>query len=292
MADVAATAELCRPPDPDPRPPRFRAPPGATDCHFHVFGPAERYPYQSARKYTPPDASPAAFRHLADVLGIERAVVVQASVYGSDNRRLLDALPQIGLPARAVVVVPPTVTDAALDAMHAAGARGVRIIATHPGGLAPDGLGAFGARLAARGWHLQLMLSPAQLLTLEAELAALPCPFVIDHFAGIPAAGGTAQPAFQALLRLMRTGRSWAKLSAAYHCSTAAPPYGDLVPFARALVAAAPERLVWGSDWPHVYFEGEMPNTTVLFDRLLDWLPDPALRRQVLADNPARLYDF
>lgn len=282
----------CRPPDPSPRPPKFRAPPGATDCHFHIFGPQETFPYVPERMYTPPDASPAAFRHLADTLGIARAVLVQASVYGLDNSRVLAALPELGRPARAVVVVPPDVAEAELDRLHAAGARGARMIATHPGGPGLDGLETLAGRLAERGWHIQFMLSPAQLLALENRLAALACPVVIDHFAGIPAAGGTAQPAFQALLRLMDSGRSWAKLSAAYHCSAAPPPYADLAPFAAELVARAPDRLVWGTDWPHVHFEGEMPNTTVLFDRLADWLPGEELRRRVLVDNPTRLYGF
>jgi predicted TIM-barrel fold metal-dependent hydrolase len=219
-------------------------------------------------------------------------VVVQASVYGFDNTRLLDAMPEIGLEARAVVVVSAAVTDAELDHMHAAGVRGIRIIATHGGGPLLDELDALAARIAERGWHVQFMLSPEQLLVLETRLAALPCSFVIDHFAGIPAAAGTAQPAFRALLRLMQTGRGWAKLSAAYHCSAEPPPYADLAPFAAALIAMAPDRLVWGSDWPHVYFDGEMPNTTVLFDRLAHWMPDPALRNRVLSDNPARLYGF
>jgi predicted TIM-barrel fold metal-dependent hydrolase len=282
----------CRPPDPAPRPPRFQAPAGATDCHLHIFGPPARYPYVPERKYTPPDATPAAYRHLADTLGITRVVVVQASVYGFDNTRLLDALPEIGLAARAVVVVPAAVTDAELDRMHEAGVRGVRIIATHGGGPLLDDLETLAARIAARGWHVQFMLSPEQLLALEPRLAALPCPFVIDHFAGIPAASGITQPAFQALLRLMRTAHGWAKLSAAYHGSSEPPPYADLAPFAAALIATAPDRLVWGSDWPHVYFDGEMPNTTMLFDRLADWMPDPALRNRVLSDNPARLYGF
>ncbi len=283
---------LCRPPNPTPRPPRFRAPPGTTDCHFHIFGPADQFPFVSERAYTPPDASPAAYRHLAQTLGIERAVLVQASVYGLDNSRLLAALPDLGMPARAVVVVAPDVPDSDLDRMHAAGARGARIIATHPGGPGLEGLEALAGRLAQRGWHIQFMLSPAQLSALETRLSALPCPVVIDHFAGIPATGGVGQRAFQALLRLMALPHVWAKLSAAYHCSRLPPPYDDLAPFAAALVSIASGRLVWGTDWPHVHFEGEMPNTTVLFDRLADWLPDPALRRQILVDNPARLYDF
>lgn len=282
----------CRPPDPNPRQPRFRTPAGATDCHFHIFGPADLYSYYPERSYTPPDATPAAFRHLAGMLGIERAVIVQASVYGFDNRRLLDALPELGLPARAVVVVPPTTADAELDRLHAAGARGVRVIATQPGGLALDGLQDFGARLAERGWHMQFMLSPHQLMELEEQLARLPCPYVIDHFAGIQAALGTGQPAFQALLRLMRGERAWAKLSASYHCSSMSPPYPDLAAFAEALITLAPGRLVWGSDWPHVHFGGEMPNTTVLLDRLVEWLPDAALRKQILTDNPSLLYGF
>lgn len=282
----------CRPPDPAPRPPRLTAPAGATDCHIHIFGPPDAYPYVPERAYTPPDASPAAFRHLADTLGIERVVVIQASVYGLDNSCLLAALPEMGRPARAVVVVRPDVPDAELDRLHAAGARGARIIATHPGGPGLDGVEGLAHRLAERGWHLQFMLSPAQMVALEERLAALPCPVVIDHFAGIPAAGGIGQPAFQALLRLMRSERAWAKLSAAYHCSALPPPYPDLAPFAQALIETAPDRLVWGTDWPHPHFQGEMPNTTVLFDRLADWLPDAGLLHRVLVDNPARLYGF
>ena len=284
--------KICRPPNPNPTPPAFVAPEGTTDCHLHIFGPQARYPYVPHRSYTPPDAETHAYRHLADTIGIGRAVVVQASVYGFDNRRTLDAMDALDMSTRAVLVVPPTISDSELDDHHRRGARGVRIIATHPGGLALDDLPAFAGRLADRDWHIQFMLSPSQLVDLAPNLRSLPCSFVIDHFAGIPAEMGVEQPAFQTLLRLMEAQTGWAKLSAAYHCSKSPPPYRDLGPMAQALVGVAPDRLVWGSDWPHVHFDGPMPNTTSLFDRLEDWLPDAALRRQVLVENPARLYGF
>ena len=284
--------KMCQPPDSHPKRPRLQAPPGAIDTHFHIFGPEERYPFVPVRRFTPPDASVASYLHLHRTLGLSRAVLVQPSMYGTDNRRQLDAAHELGIPTRTIVVVPGTITDTELDALWAQGARGVRFIPTQPGGLPLDQLERFAERLGGRGWHIQLMLAPEHLIELEPRLAKLQCPIVIDHMADVRSADGIGQSAFQALLRLLQGGRCWIKLSAGYHHSDQAPPYPETIPLAHALVAARPDRLFWGSDWPHANHWGQMPNSTDLFDLLLEWVPDEATRARTLVDNPAQFYGF
>lgn len=283
---------VCRPPDPDPAPPRLKAPPGATDTHFHIFGPEDRYPMVAERRFTPPDASVASYLHLHRTLGLSRAVLVQPSGYGTDNRRQLDAARQMDIPTRVIVVVSPDATDRQFEELHAQEARGVRFIPTQPGGLPLGELERYAERLAEFGWHIQLMLSPAHLVELAPRLAGLRCDIVIDHMADIQAVDGTGQPAFRALLRLLEGDRCWIKLSAGYHGSRQAPPYPDMLPLAHALVAARPDRLLWGTDWPHVNLAGPMPKSTEFLDLMLDWVPDEKTRNKILADNPARLYGF
>lgn len=282
----------CPKPDPNPRPPRLKAPPGATDTHFHIFGPEDRYPFVPDRRFTPPDASIESYLHLHKTLGLSRAVLVQPSGYGIDNRRQLDAAREMDIATRVVVVVPPAITDPELEDLYRAGARGVRFIPTQPGGLPLDELERFGARLGALGWHVQMMLSPAHLVELAPRLAKLRCDFVIDHMGDIQAAEGVDQPAFQALLRLLDGDRCWIKLSAGYHMSEQSPPYDEVIPLAHALVRARPDRLFWGSDWPHANHYRTMPNSTELYDLLPDWVPDDDVRTRILVDNPARLYGF
>lgn len=285
--------ELCQGPDSHPRQPRLAAPLLSTDTHFHLLGPAARYPYVAGREYTPPDALPAAYRHLIQTLGIQRAVIVQPSVYGADNRCAMDAAAVLGVPARVVVVVPYDTPDKELTLLHAGGARAVRFIVAHAGGLPLADLERISARARERGWHVQLLLRASDLVALEPRLARLPSDFVIDHMGFIkPEEGGIGQPAFQALLRLLRGGRCWVKLSGAYRQTDEAPPYPGLLPFARMLVEARPDRLLWGSDWPHAVFKGRMPNTTDLYDLLGDWAPDEKTRKRILVDNPATLFDF
>ena len=282
----------CQPPDPSPNRPRLRAPPGATDTHFHIFGPEDRYAYVPDRRFTPPDASVESYLKLHRTLGLSRAVLVQPSGYGIDNRRQLDAAKEIGIPTRIIVVVPITVTDKELADLYDAGARGVRFIPTQPGGLPLDQLERFADRLNAQGWHIELMIGPSHLVELEPRLARLRCPISIAHMSDINAAGGIAQPAFQALLRLLHSGNCWVKLSAGYHLSLQDPPYPEAVPLAHALVKARPDRLFWGSDWPHANHGGRMPNSTDLFDLLLDWVPDENVRTRILVDNPTGFYGF
>ena len=227
--------------------------------------------------------------HLAPLLLQGADVRLDPSV---DNHRQLDAAREMDIPTRVVVVVPPAMTDRELDDLYRAGARAVRFIPTQPGSLPLAQLEHYAERLAALGWHIQLMLAPTHLVELAPRLEKLRCDFVIDHLGDIQAAQGTGQPAFQALLRLLNTGRCWTKLSAGYHASQQSPPYPEVIPLAHALVATRPDRLLWGTDWPHANLAGPMPNSTEFLDLLLDWVPDDEVRRRILVDNPARLYGF
>jgi predicted TIM-barrel fold metal-dependent hydrolase len=283
---------LCPAPDLNPRSPRFKAPLGATDTHLHIFGPEERYPFVSDRRFTPPYVSVESYLRLQRTLGLSRAVLVQPSSYGTDNRRQLDAASEMDIPTRVIVVVSPSVTDREIDDLYRAGARGVRFVPTQPGGLPLDQLESYAERLGDLGWHIQLMLAPKHVVELAPRLAKLRCDYVIDHMGDIQAAQGTGQPAFQALLRLLDGGRCWTKLSAGYHASRQAPPYPEVIPLAHALVEARPDRLLWGTDWPHVNCPEPIPNPTEFFDLLLDWVPNEDVRTRILVDNPTQLYGF
>ena len=284
-------SDLCQGPDPHPRKPHIAVPPGATDTHFHLFGDPARYPFVALREYTPPVITPAMARHVFDILGISRAVVIQPSVYGEDNRAQLEGAAEVGIPVRAVIVAPYSATDRELDKLHEQGARGLRYVLAHPGGLPLSDLERFANRVKDRDWHIQFLAKGPQLLELAPRIEKLSCPVVIDHMGMFRPADGIAQPAFQAVLRLLRLGH-WVKLSGAYRLSQEQPPYRDLIPYVQALVTERPDRIVWASDWPHAFLKGKMPNTTDLLDMLGDWIPDDAARRRVLVDNPAALYGF
>lgn len=283
--------ELCQGPDPHPRKPRIAMPPGATDTHFHLFGPSSEYPLVDVREYTPPLVTPAMARQLFDTLGIQRAVVIQPSVYGEDNRAQLVGAKDVGIPIRAVIVAGYETSDKELAKLHEQGARGLRFILAHPGGLPLSDLEPFAERIKDMGWHIQLLAKGSQLLELAPRIEKLACPAVIDHIGMIRPADGIQQPAFQAVLRLLNQGH-WVKLSGGYRLSQETPPYRDLIPYVQALVAAQPDRIVWASDWPHAFVKGQMPNTTDLVDLLGEWVPDAAMRRRILVDNPAVLYGF
>jgi predicted TIM-barrel fold metal-dependent hydrolase len=260
---------------------------------MHIFGPYDRYPLSPGRSYTPPEASVAMYEDLLATLGFRRTVIVQPSIYGTDNAVTLDAVQAIGQDrARAVVVVDDAVTPEQLRAMHDQGARGVRFNAVSGNGTPLEQLGALVAKIAPLGWHLQLYAHAAEILALEATLARMPIPVVIDHMGGIKAAeGGVDSPAFAALLRLLKGG-AWAKLCG--YRSSAGHPYRDVSAMARAMIAAAPDRCVWGTDWPHpsLFPPLEMPDDGHLLDLLGEWAPEAAQRQAILVDNPARLYGF
>jgi predicted TIM-barrel fold metal-dependent hydrolase len=261
---------------------------------MHVFGPYDRYPLSPGRGYTPPEASVAMYEEMLATLGLGRTVVVQPSIYGTENAVTLDAVEALGRDrARAVVVVDDQVDAAALREMDRRGARGVRFNAVSGNGTPLDQLEALVARIAPLGWHLQLYTHAEELLALEPVLSRLAVPVVIDHMGGVQAKeGGVDSPAFAALVRLLGNGNTWAKLCG--YRSSAGRPYADVAPMARAMIAAAPERCVWGTDWPHPSLRGpeEVPDDGHLLDLLGQWAPEPAQRQAILVDNPARLYGF
>lgn len=272
--------------------PSWKAPPLSCDCHFHIFGPYDAFPLDPGRHYDPPAALIPQYRRVADALGIGRMVIVQPSVYGTDNRATLDAARQFGLDrARVVAVVDPSITDAELRALHDGGTRALRFNLVSGNGSPVEALEAMARRIAPLGWHMQLYVSGAVLERLAPQVAALPVEVVIDHMGGVKTADGIDAPGFQALLRLLRGGRAWVKLCG-YRISSAGPPFEDVAPFARALFAAAPDRCLWGTDWPHPSLTEWMPEDGALLDLLGQWIPGEADRRRVLVDNPARLYGF
>jgi predicted TIM-barrel fold metal-dependent hydrolase len=228
---------------------------------------------------------------MADTVGIGRMVVVQASVYGTHNAVTLDAVQQFGLHrARAVAVIDDSFDDAALRRLHERGVRGVRFNMVSGNGTPEDQLGALARRLAPLGWHIQIYAEGDKLADIAPRLAKLPVDVVIDHSGGVKAALGTGHPQFQALLTLLDSGHVWIKLCS-YRASSTGQPWADVAPNVKALAAAAPERCVWGTDWPHPQMN-PAPEAGLLFDQFVEWVPDAAVRQRILVDNAAKLYGF
>src|SRR5215472_7875014 len=254
-----ANIPTCKAPDPDTRKPKFNPPPGACDAHCHIFGPGDRYPYAPDRSYTPPDAPLSRFKELQQTLGLERAVLVNASCHGIDNTVIVDAIAQSGGCYRGVANADDSFTERDFAELHAAGFRGVRFnFVKHLGGM-PD-MGEFRrviARIQPFGWHVDLHFDAGRLLDLARNNPGC-----------------------------------WIKVSGAERISSAGPPFTDAVPFAQALIEAAPERILWGTDWPHPNISKHMPNDGDLVDLVPLYMPDAALQRKILVDNPHRLYGF
>ncbi|MBS7812756.1 amidohydrolase family protein [Roseococcus pinisoli] len=272
--------------------PREKAPPGSCDSHFHIFGPYDRFPMSPTRPYTPPAALIDHYLDMAGTIGLDRRVVVQASVYGTDNRVTMDAVARFGRDtARAVVVVDDSAMPQELQRLADEGAVGVRFNAVSGNGTPVEQLESLARRVAPLGWHIQLYMKGAQVKELEPVLAKLPVPIVLDHMAGVNAADGPDGEELAAALRLLEGGHAWVKLCG-YRASR--PPYDNLAPIARRFAAAAPERCVWGTDWPHTQFEtaAEMTDDGMLLDWLFDWVPDAELREKILVTTPAELYRF
>lgn len=296
MTGSAHAAPPCAAPDPVPRRPRLALPALACDSHAHVIGPHARYPLSPARVYTPPECDAPTYRRLRETLGIQRAVLVQPSVYGTDNRLLLDALAQEPGTLRGVAVVAEDASDAMLAQLHTAGVRGLRVnlVDRHDaqGELPLDMLRRLATRIAGLGWHLELLMHVDQHAEELQALTALGVPVVLGHFGYQSIGLGPDHQGFAGLLRALASDRVWVKLTGPYRLTREGPPYAECLPYARLLREAAPHRLLWGTDWPHVMLKGAMPNDAEFVDLLETWLPDAALRQRVLVDNPARLYDF
>ena len=275
----------------DTRTPELKAPPGACDTHIHIFGPERDYPIRSANAFPPPpNSSVTDYRSLQERLGLGRVVVVQPAAYADDNSCTVDALEALGDRARGVAVVAPRVDDAELRRLTDASVCGLRFFMLTGGALGWDVLEAMAARVASFGWHIQLQLDGRDLDRHEAMLMRLPGTLVIDHVGKFLEPD---HPGFQTLLRLVDGGNCWVKLSAPYETSKLGPPhYADVGKLGKALLAAAPERMVWASNWPHPSAQDHLPDDAVLLDVLLDWIPDAATRHRVLVDNPAELYGF
>lgn len=279
-------------PDPDTKPPGFKTPPGAADCHFHVFGPESEYPYAEPRRYTPPQALECDYRKMAGVLGLARGVVVQASPYGADNARVLEAIRVLGPGYVGVGVVDADVSEERLDALSRLGIRGARINSASGGRSGIEEMEELAAKIKGFGWHMQFHIHAGQLPEYQEKLRKLPVDVVFDHMGLFPADMPLAHPDFRLLLRLLESGNVWVKLSGAERISRLGFPYRDAIPVARALVDAAPERVLWGTDWPHTNVKPAIPNDGDLMDLLSEFAPDERVRRKILVENPCALYGF
>jgi len=280
--------------------PRFVLPELTCDCHVHVFGPFDRFPLDEERSYTPPEASLADLIAFHDRMRIERSVIVLPTPYGTQNDSLLDALEHHPDRFRGIAVVSDETSESMLDRMTDLGVRGIRVnlLRSHGAATFRNGIGfvdllRIAPRLAARGWHAQIFISAEDIAEIETKLLNLPLDIVFDHMGRPQKPEHHKLPGFETICRLLREERAWCKLSGVGRNSLIGPPYGDVDPIALKLIDANVNRLVWGSDWPHVaYFDKDVPDDGELLNLVARWLPDQQLRKKVLSENPARLYGF
>ena len=281
-------------PDPNTKKPKFRPPPLACDAHCHIFGPAAKFPYDPKASYHPPDSPFEGLQKLHKILGLERAVIVHASCHGADMRVTLDAIARSGGKYRGTAIIDESFSEKDFEKMHAGGIRGVRFnFVQHLGGR-PD-MGLFQRtiqRIKPMGWHLILHLDAQDLVEFKDLFRKIPVPMVIDHMGRVKAADGLQQEPFRTLIAALRNENTWVKVCGAERVSSKGPPFDDAVPFARALIEAAPDRILWGTDWPHPNVGKYMPNDGDLVDLFPLMAPEPELQYKILVDNPARLYGF
>ena len=286
----------------------FAIPAGACDCHTHIHGDPALFPWFDGRVYTPELASPEEMKALHRALHVQRVVIVTPSVYGTDNSATLFGMKARGDDSRGVAVIGAKNADTELDAMERAGIRGVRVNLATGGTNDPDEakrrFNAAVDRVKDRGWHVQVYTNASMIPLIKDALAASPVTVVFDHFGGAQAAAGPQQPGFPELVELVKSGKAYVKISGAYRASTRGPEYSDVIPLAKALIAANPDRIIWGTDWPHpdsVTPPGRKPTDVTpllriddgkLLNQLAVWEPDAAVRKRILVDNPARLYKF
>ena len=271
--------------------PKLKAPANACDSHMHIYD--NRFPYVANASLRPPPATVADYRLLQKRLGTTRNVVVQPSSYGTDNRCTLDAVAQLGPTARAVAVVDTTVSDEELRRLAAAGVRGIRFNLVQKGATTVDMMAPLATRINDLGWHMQIHMLGDQIAQIEDVLQQLPCPIVFDHFGRISGSVGVGHPAFRVIRKLIDANKAWVKLSSAYLNTTiGGPTYADMTELAIAYVQAAPQRMVWGTDWPHPTEKENKPDDALLFDLLAEWVPIESTLHRMLVDNPEVLYGF
>ncbi len=271
--------------------PSFKLPAGAVDCHMHIYD--DRFPSAPGTTLRPPNASIEQYRKVQARLGVQRNVVVTPSTYGTDNRCTLDALRRFGPDARGVAVVDTSVTDAQLSEMNAAGVRAIRFNLSYPGATTVDMLAPLASRISALGWHIELVVQGAKLPALERHLLELPCPLVIDHIAHVPQPGGMQSDAMRTAQRLVDKGNTWITLSGPYvDTKSGAPAYADVEPVAKAFINMAPERMLWGTDWPHPTEKAHKPDDASLVDTMAAWIGRADWQERIFVTNPAKLYGF
>jgi predicted TIM-barrel fold metal-dependent hydrolase len=287
----------CLPPDRHPRKPKVTLPKGAIDTHVHVFEPG--YALSPDRGYNPPDSTLADLKHLHATLGVERVVFTQPSIYGTDNSAILDGAAKLNAEtpnrARCVLAITMDISDDELAALDKRGARGVRLNTDNKGGMPIgfDQIGELEARIRPFGWHIEWLFPGKDIIELMPVFNKIKVPMSIGHFAYQPATAGVSAPGFKALIELMKRGNTWMKISGANRVSaTDLPPYDDVKPMARALIDAAPERIMWGTDWPHPNKYVVNPNDGDLVDAFGDWVTDETMRRKIMVDTPAAFYRF
>lgn len=277
-----------------PGQPAFVAPPGACDCHHHIYD--NRFPYVPGATLTPPQATVADYQALQRRLGITRNVIVTPSAYGTDNACLLDALEQMGPSARGIAVIDPSISDAQLGDLHARGVRGIRVLFGRTNPVRDEDIEVLAGRIHPLGWHMQFYMAAQRLEALAERLLRLPTPVVFDHMGHVPQPAGVDSAAYTVVRRMLDTGRGWVKLSGAYMDTRVGPPtYADTSAVARSYIAAAPERVVWGSNWPHPAAqagESPIPDDMNLFNLLAQWAPEEKLRNAILVRNPETLFGF
>jgi predicted TIM-barrel fold metal-dependent hydrolase len=270
--------------------PKLKAPANACDCHMHIYD--AKYPADPKATLKPADALVADYKLLQKRIGTSRNVVVTPSTYGTDNRVTLDAIAQIGPTARGVAVVDATVTDAELKRLNGLGIRGIRFNLVQAGATTAEMIEPLSRRVNDLGWHIQIHMKGEQIAGIEDLLLRVPSPIVVDHLGRLAQPNALDNPGFKTISKLIDKGRTWVKLSGAYQDTKVGPPtYSDTVAVARAYIKAAPERMVWASDWPHPT-EKDKPDDAVLFGLLAEWAPDEAMRTRILVQNPATLYGF
>ena len=292
----------CYPPDPNTRKPSYMPPANSCDTHFHVFGPPEKFPFLSTHEYTPPAAPLEHYVKMIQIIGIERAVVVQPSVHGLDNSATLDAIKSSNGKFRGVGRIDDQTPKSELDRLHQCGIRGVRfnLLDRPRGNVRLDVLDRCVENIAELGWSVDLHIDMKNLITQENRIRSMPLPVVIDHIARVRPSEGLSQAGFHLLLNLLKLKHVWVKVSGADKiCNTTVYgyfglPFVEVIPYAQAVIAAAPDRTIWGTDWPHSnnFAPGHTPNDSDLIDLLALFAPDETTRKKILVDNPAILYGF